>query len=643
MITDISPKEMKLRTRSNLGLEPDKILFATEHRNLSDNVVRLDEYRQYWESLEDVRDRMRENIDFMRGRQLERKVVNDSGEAMTEAEYIAEQGKTPYVQNIIRPIVTTIEGLFRQDKGKSMVVSRKPGSAKQEKMLTNALQSVLDVNEISEVDPRVLDYFLASGIPAQRLGFDYWPDLQRHEVLIDYYDPNYIFFNNDIQDIRGKDLRLIGMLHDMTLDDMYVHFARSGSDKEAIRRLYHVDRHETPHYDSLSPERIKNLNFYVPTETHKCRVIEVWEKRAVDVIKWTDEADGSEGEWTRPVDELEAIAVQRFEKYRAEGFNMEDVPRILYKFEPSYRWFYKFMTPWGHVLKEGVSPYRNFQHPFVLAPYPLISGEVFGFVEELKDTQEQYNRIFTLMDFILNTSAKNTLILDEASLNGKRPEDIAEDYRRVGGVIVLKLKDGAKPPKELKGAGLDRALFEIINMYTKLMQDISGVQPSLQGQAAGSNVPASRYIAEAQGSTINLKRWLDFFASYRKKRDMKVLDMILQFYNSGRYLTVSGSDSKEDKYYDPEEARKLANDLQLVIAKGGDSPVYRAMNDEMLKDLLLKKLITLEQFLKHTDYPYSKALLEDLQNAKEQAESGEDPNAVLSGLGQAVQRREVAA
>ncbi len=625
MITDITQKEQKLRTRSQLGIKPEKVSFGDNTVSMSDNMVKLDVYRHYWESLSDIRTRMRKSVDYLRGRQLEKIVTNDAGTSMTEADYISEQGKTPFVQNIIAPVLKSIEGLFRQDMGMSIVVSRKPDSAEVERQMTNALQGVLNLNEVREIDPRTLDYFHVSGVPVQRIGFDFISDLNRYDVVINYIDPNYMAWNNDIQDIRGNDLRIIIQLHDLVIDDMYVHFAKTPQDKDKLKKIYHPDENGLPNYQNHSRARVANMDFYMSNETHKCRVIEVWEKKAVDVIEVHDELDGSENIWDDTLDKLNEAANLRYEQYRQAGIPEEEIPRIHYKYTVVYRWFYKFMTPYGHVLKEGESPYKGGTHPYVLTPYPLISGEVYGLVETLFDIQDQFNRLFTLMDFILGTSAKNTLVVDEASLNGKSPEEISTEYRRIGGLIILKLKDGAVPPYELKNLGIDRAIFELVNMYKTLMQDISGVQPALQGQSAGSGVPASRFIAETQNSIINLRPILDFFSSFRKKRDMKVLQMIQQFYTSKRYIDVSGTGTNAEKVYDPALVKDAADDLSLVVAKGTDSPVFKAVNDEMLKEFVIQGLIPLEMFLSNTDFPFSKPMLEQIQNTKEQMQAGQNP------------------
>jgi len=300
MITDITQKELQFRTRSKLGLKPEKLNFKTENSSISENVVQLDVYRQYWEALSDFRERFRLNVDFLRGRQLDEYVTDDDGETVKESEYISDQGKTPFVQNIIRPVLRSIEGLFRQDAGKSIVVSRKPQSAGAEKMLTNAVQSVLQSNNVKEIDARTLDYFLLSGVPCQRAGYDYDDEYDRYDVVLNYINPNYIAFNNDISDIRGRDLRTIIQLHDLSLDELILGFAESEEDEKFLKDLYRIDNYETPDYNQLTKERVQSLDFYVPIEIHKCRVIEVWDKRVVKSIEYHDEIDGSEGFWECP-------------------------------------------------------------------------------------------------------------------------------------------------------------------------------------------------------------------------------------------------------------------------------------------------------------------------------------------------------
>jgi len=233
MITDISQLDIKRLTRRQGNVKSSRqTIKETSYSDVSANIKMMETYRQDWDSLEEFRERYRRVCKFHRGDQWSDKTVNDEGQTVTEETYIQEQGKLPLKQNIIRPLAKSLEGLFRSERGKSIVISRKPDSSKVEKMLSNATQYALQINEVKEIDPRTFDIFILSGLPVQKTGYDFIDKYGRYDIVIDYIDPQYMFFNTDIKDIRLNDLRRIGQLHDITLDELYVHFAKTEKDKK---------------------------------------------------------------------------------------------------------------------------------------------------------------------------------------------------------------------------------------------------------------------------------------------------------------------------------------------------------------------------------------------------------------------------
>ena len=632
MITDISKLDAKRISSRSIG---KSVIKPTETSIRRDNVQKLDEYKVYWDSLEPVRKRYKRCARFNRGDQWSDYILTADG-LVREDKHIMSQGLVPMKQNIIRTTTKTMDGLFRSNKGKSIVISRKPNSSGIEKMLSNALQAVSEVNALEEKDAHCFQTFLLSGLPTQRIGFDKNEKSRRFDGKVDEVDPMYVFFNTDITEVGGGDIRVIGQLHDLTLESMYVHFSKSAEDRQLIRELY---SHANPNLLSMlemSSKRTDNLDFYFPLESNKCRVIEVWEKRAVMVIDYWDHASGDEGEWKGTIEELDAINKARIQKFQSLGIPEKDWLLIEYDESTSFKFFYKFLTPFGEVLREGISPYNHGSHPFVTYPHPLIDGEIWGFVEDFIDQQKQVNRLYTLQDFTLGTSAKNTLVLDKDSLVGQLPEDISATYREIGGVIVLDYKGGKnQPPKELTGKGVIAGVTEMIGMQLKWMQDISGVQPALQGQSGSAGTPASKYAMETQNATLNVKGFLDAFNWFRKERDEKLLSTIVQFYKTPRYLAISGNINEEDKMFDPDLLEGEAGEFTLTIGQSSDNPTYKGWMDEMLKELVINGMIDIEMFLKHSNFPFSKALLEDITNKKEQLGAGViNPQQAVSGLSQ---------
>lgn len=635
MITDISTLDVKRIARRAGAIKNNKqTIKETEYSELAENVLMMQTYRDDWYSLSPFRQRYQRVCKYHRGNQWSDLTTDDDGNTVTEDTYIRDQGKLPLKQNIVRPLAKSLEGLFRSEKGKSIVISRKPKQAELERMMSNTLQAVLQVNNIKEVDARSFDLFILSGLPIQRIGYDFIDKYKRFDVKIDYIDPQYIFFNTDIKDVRLNDLRRIGQLHDVTMDELFVNFAKSEKDKEFLKKLYSGTlRDELLSTYGLSADRGASLDFFVPSEPHKCRVIEVWEKKAVDIIEYWDKAAGEEGVWERSLDELVQINELRIQKFIDVGLPQDKWALIEYTQSVGFKWFYKYLTPFGYVLREGETPYNHGMHPFVMYPYPLINGEVWGPLEDIIDQQKYINRLITLWDFIMGTSAKNTLVLDKNSLDGQSPEQVGVSYRQVGGVIVLDYQGGKnKPPVELGGQLPNLGITELIGMQIKWMQDISGVQPAMQGQQGSANTPASKYAMEIQQTTLNNRDLMESFASFRKDRDMKVLHTFIQFYKDKRYLAISGKDNSQ--LYDPELIEDIS-DFDITIGQSMDSPTYKGWIDEMLKDFVINGLIDMEMFLTHSNLPFADALLEDIRNRREQTSQGTmSPQDAVNGVAQ---------
>ena len=633
MITDISKIDInRMRaSRRMTGLSKQRTVPETSGMQMTVNTADIQVYKQDWDSLEDFRERYRRVCKFHRGDQWSDMTTNDAGETVTEETYIREQGRLPLKQNIMRPLAKSLEGLFRSEKSKSIVVSRLDNSAEQEKMLSNALQYALQVNMMREVDARTFDLFILSGMPIQKIGYDFVPKFGRYDIVIDYIDPQYIFFNSDIKDIRLNDLRRIGQIHDVTLEELYVHFAKNEADKQALRSIYGgISKWEFNVAYGLTQDRGEDLDFLTPHEQHKCRVIEVWEKKAVDIIEYWDKSDGSEGYWELGLDRLIEINNERVNLYTANGIPEEDWLLIEYDQTVGFKWFYKYLSPLGHVLRQGETPYEHGSHPFVMYPYPLINGEVWGPLEDIIDQQKYINRLITMWDFIMGTSAKNTLVVDKNSLAGQSIEDIATDWRTIGGVIALDLKNGAQMPQEYGGKMANIGITELIGMQLKWMQDISGVQPAMQGQSGNSGTPASKFAMEINQSTLNNKDIMETFQSFRTERDMKVLKTIIQYYRSKRYLAISGQ--SESKMYDPEKI-KDSSDFDLTVGQSMDSPVYKNWIDEMLKEFVMNGMIDMEMFLNHSNLPFAQSLLEDFRNRREQLQNGSaSPQEAVQGM-----------
>lgn len=573
---------------------------------------------QWWSSLRDFRERRRRVRDYLNGDQWKDKIIDpeNENEYITEELNIIRQGKIPLKQNIMSQLHNNIVGRFRSNQLKPIVISRDKINAEQSEMLTNALQHAHNVNSAKELDANNFKEFLKSGMPICKIGYKYFKERNLEDAWIQNVNPNRFFFNTDITDIRHTDLRMVGEVHDLTIDELISVFAKNSADAELIKSWYAgygKDIHGIMDSNGLSTKRYDNVDFFIPSDTTKCRLIEVWLLKA----EWrTYVHDYLNGQYyiTKLTPEQVNIENQmRIEKAVANGVAPEDVP--LKYATPKYEqfWYVKFLTPNGQCLYEGETTYKHESHPYAFVTYPLVDGVVRGMFEEIIDQQRYINRLITMMDFMIGASAKGVLLVPEDSIPDDMDlDDIAEEWSRYNGVIKIKAKPGMQLPQQIVSRGTSVGVGEMLQLQMKLMQEISGVNYAIQGQKAGSSTPSSLYAQEAENSAVNSKDVMDTFTYFLKQRDTKLLKVIHQYYDEKRMLLVGNTSyAAVAREWNPDKVADL--DTEVEISQTIDTPVFRQVTDEILLDMMKNQLIDIETYLEHSNMPFAKSLLDTIK------------------------------
>ena len=393
--------------------------------------------------------------------------------------------------------------------------------------------------------------------------------------------------------------------------------------------------------DSLTADHLDAVDFYITYDNTKYRVIELWHLKSEWRTYIHDDLDGKDNIVPFSVDEITQFNQQRIAYFVQNGGDPNKVPLIHATRKYEQYWCFKYMTPWGHTLAEGETPYGHDSHPYCMALYPLLDGEVWGFVEDIIDQQRYINRLISLQDFIMGASAKGVLFVPEDSIpDDMTIDDFAEEWTKFNGVIKIKLKPGAELPQQVMSKANLPGLWEMISMQMKLIQDIAGVHEALQGQAPKSGTPSSLYAQQAQYSLTNLKEYLEFFAFFKEQRDLKILKVLRQYYTDKRYFASSGSMVDPEKMvYDPERVRNL--EIELKVAPSMDTPVYRQIIDDMLFQLLQGQMIDIGMFLENSSLPFADRLLEQIRQRQQQmAQQGAIPggNIIDPALAEQVQQ-----
>jgi len=616
----------KLKTLDKLGLPPMKVskqkaTIDTTKTNFS----KLLKWQEYWNSLYQVRKDRERSRNYLLGNQWSDRVVVN-GVTMTEEQYIKKQGRVPLTNNQIAQTVKSVIGQFRNNPAETIILARAREKQSVAEMLQNAVEACKTNGKVITLDAAAFREFMISGVVVSRTGYKYIKEKNISDAYVNNCHINRMWFNTDIEDPRGDDIRYIGQFVDAPISNIIATFAVNEADEEIIKKWYE------PHYikesvsNHLTSDKYDTMDFFSSPDNDTVRLYEGWEltgewrMRIHDPLYATYETKKETNELKK---RLEKENLDRITMYTEQGVPLENIPLIKYNRVYEEFWYYYFMTPGGNILKEGETPFTHESHPFTFIAHPLIDGVIKGFVADLIDQQRYINRTIILIDFMISSSAKGVLLVPEDAIPvGMDIEDIAEEWTKFNGVIKIRLKPGAALPQQISANNTNVGVFDLLNMQLGLFEKISGVSGAMQGQKASAGTPAARYIAETQNSLVNLVDLFKTFMEYIETRDYKLLKTITQFYDTERYINVNGTSySEEAKTYSPMIARSV--DVDMKVIEGTSTPIFRQMQDEFLFKLFEAQAIDAELLLQNSSIPMADKLLDQIQKKRAAMQSGQ--------------------
>ncbi|MBR2318489.1 MAG: hypothetical protein IKA52_02305 [Bacteroidaceae bacterium] len=600
----------------------------------------LDECAACWNALEEARRKLRRSLMYSYGDQWGDYVTDpDTLSQITEGELIKKNGKVPLKNNMIAPILSNIDGQLRQNLMRPVCVARDQSESRIGEMMSVAIEYVHDINELEELDADSMRMLLNGGMVAQRIEYGVNPSKERRDVWVHSVNPSRLFFNANLEDVRMWDVTCIGEIFDLPLDEVLAHFGNTPEMKAFIKDVY---SYVSPYADinrAVQGDESRNLTFYTASRKSLCRVILGWKLESRDAYYWNDEERGTWG-YLPYDDESKKKLDEENERRRKEGGGKSDDELLLvdYSFSTERYWYYRYMTPRGDVLQEGRSPYWHGEHNYVLHLFPLVQGKLGNFVEQFIDQQRAINRTATLIDFIRGTSSKGVLVVDDDAFESMSREDVIDEYVRYNGVLFVKLKPGQSIDGVVRQYNSGASVagdFELLNLQLRLINEISGVNSAMQGQAPRAGTPASLYAQQIQNSSLNLKGLFDSFRTFRRRRDTKVMKTIQQFYTEQRYIDMAGANySEEAKWYNPEKVQN--SEIDITVSDGYNTPAYQMLANDFLMDLFKSNAVDVKTLLENSSFPFATKILEAIKRNEEQAAKGQPMEGVPQELLQAM-------
>lgn len=592
------------------------------------------EAQMHWNNMDRFRRERQRNKRYTYGDQW-KDIITVDGETMTEEQYIMSQGNVPLKNNLIRRLVTTTVGIYRQQSKEPICTARDRDEQQLSETMSTILQCNMQRNNMTEVYARTVEDYLIGGLVAHRK----WHGWQNGDLdcWTNYVQPDNLIIDSNMRDMRGWDCRLIGEIHDIDIDEVCQRFAKTPDEVEHIHQMYHFS-HDRSSYvtymEQFGYSFEKNMDFFVCNDSNLCRVIEVWRKETKPRYRCHDYNTGEvyKIDFEDYASMVDAVNKDRMRRGAEMGMSADDIPLIEAEWFLDNYWYYYFLTPFGDILEEGETPYSHKSHPYVFKAYPFIDGEIHSFVNDVIDTQRYTNRLITLYDWIMRASAKGVLLFPEECLpKGMDINDIADEWSRFNGVIAIKTKNATTLPKQVANNSTNIGISELLNLQLKFFEEISGVSGALQGKQGWSGMSASLYAQQTQNGTTALADVLESFSQFvidAAKKDVKNMQ---QYYDDNRVFSIAGKKAAKIK-----EVRNI--DFDFSIVESTSTPAFRAMANDFLMEIWRSNQISLQMLLENGDFPFADQLLQSLQSQQEQMAQGGTPQGLSPELMQQAQQ-----
>ena len=584
-----------------------------------------------WENLRSVRDARQRAMNYCYGDQWG-DVIEWKDNRMTEREYIRQRGDIALTNNIMISILNSVVGLYAKQQTEPVCFARVADAQKISDMMSATIQENWQVTNVPDVLNTVFEDGLCGGVLIVRESFERRDG--QTDAWTDYVNPNYAFWEAG-SDPRYKDLRLIGMLHDLSRSELYKQFATEqyGWTPEQLDEVFNLPRYNgysgySSHADWSGIEQnernaVENVSFNVSSDPSLLRVIEVWTKETKRRLQVHDPiATTADGALYRAelshINELQATNAKRVKMYLEAGFTEDDVPLITWEEIQDEYWYYTYLAPDGTILCEGETPYDFNSHPFTLKLFPYVNGEVHSFMSNIIDQQRYINRLIVMHDMAARSSAKGlTIVPMDCIPDNMTPRDFADQFTSYDGLIfydTARINPNARP-EIITSNAVQIGTTELLNMEMNLVRDITNVSGALQGKTPTSGTSAARYSLETQNSTTALYTVFADITSFTEELARKKCAVIKQYYPDHKYVM------NRDKTGVIEFNRMSVEDVMFKIAvkDSAATAAYLTKANDTLDKFLEMGLINAKQYLRRAKLPYGDELLQDIE-AEEQAQ-----------------------
>lgn len=599
--------------------------------------------RNAWNNLSGVRETRARTMRYCTGDQWSdtiRVYKNGYWQEMSERDYMERRNQTPMSNNIMVSILESITGLYAKQGTEPVCFARDNDSRQLSDMMSATMQCNWQTTEMQDLLNHAIKDYLQGG---QMFVRETWEDkeLEMPDAWTELMEPDHMFFECG-SDPRHNDLSLIGVLHDVSREDLYQKFAREEygltiKDLDTIFDLEDPYEHEGG-YEFNDEKALANLSFdYTNKGRHYLRVIEVWTTETKPRLQCFDPiaTSGNNAYFRIDLDDTAMIAKLRSDNNkRKQQYDEMGIPEDERAYIKSWEvadkyWYYTYMSPDGTILCQGETPYDYKSHPFTMKLYPYINGEIHPFMANVIDQQRYINRLIVMNDMALRSSFKGFKMIPLSVLGNKTPEEFMQDAIEYDGWLFYKPSKNAPQvkPEIITSSAVNIGTNELLQIELNLIREVTNVSGALQGKTPSAGTSAARYAQESQNATTSLFTILSDMEVFTERLATKKCMTIQQFYEDGR--KIFNKDGLNVYRYDRLSARDIH--FKISIKNAAATAAYNTSQNDDLKELLGMGAINLIQYLQNVNKPYADKLLSSIQEQQAQLEQMYQQQAAQQG------------
>ena len=617
-----------IKKRNKKPRPSDSVSYRKYYLGQSDQDLQLlEQCNHLWMNLQDFRERRARAMRWVDGDQWG-DLITVKGKSMAERDYITSVGNVALQANQIKRLVETIAGGYVKQQNEPICKARAREEQVYGELMTTCLQANWQMNDMPIIVDSAIKEVLIGGWATVREAYEY-----RNGELDSWTDichPNYMFFDSTMKDPRYYDMELIGEIHDITFGRFCEKFAHSKEDVEKFFEWYQAEA--SPLRSSISEDindkhNADEMTFYSPKDKSLCRVYEVWRKESRDRYRVHDENTGEL--YVINADDNETISYIEEENDRrkalaiSQGWGEDEIPLIHYKenfFVDTY-WYGRFLTPQGHILWEGESPYENRKCPYTTIILPMTDGKIVSYISDAIDQNRYINRMLTLYDWMQRAGLKGVTYVPKGSVpDDMTSEEFAEQLTSIDGIVFYEpRKDGHKPETFYGHTGTIN-LAEIVKMMKELMESGTSVSAAIRGEQPKSGTAAALYAQQTENSATPLASLMMRFGVFVRNIAKLKLMNIQKFYEPDRYEAIAGQISQLVNTNDVNF--KLAGNLEydLSVVQSTATPTFRAFKTDILMQFAQAGFIPPRFVFEFGDIPGADEILQRLDAMAQEAD-----------------------